>query len=291
MNLVVGATGMLGGAIVRGLVERGEPVRAMVRDAVGEAELREAGAEPIRGDLKDPESLAAACRGVSAVITTANSVARGGDDTVETVDLAGNRHLVEVAAQAGVEHFIFVSAQGEDPDHPVPFLRAKGLTSQLLRQSGMGYTVLLPDIYMDMWIPLVVIGPVQSGRPVSIVMGGRRRHYCVAVRDVAGLAVGCVGNDAAVNRDLLIGGPEALSWSEIISTFERLNDVKVEVQSLDPGAPMPGFPGAVSGMMAALETYDSPPPLSPADAQSIFGVRLTTVETFLTQTADKALIP
>lgn len=283
MNLVVGATGMLGGAIVRRLVERGEPVRAMVRDPSGEAALREAGAEPFRGDLKDPESLAAACRGVSTVITTANSVGRGGDDTVETVDLEGNRQLVEAAAQSGVEHFIFVSVQGEDPNHPVPFLRAKGLTSQLLRRSGMGYTVLLPDIYMDVWIPLVVSGPVQTGRPVSLVNGGRRRHHCVAVRDVAGLAVGCVGNDAAVNRDLLIGGPEALSWSDIISTFERVNGVEVEVQSHDPGAPMPGFPDAVAGMMAALETYDSPPPLSAADAESIFGVRLTNVENFLTQ--------
>lgn len=283
MNLVVGATGLLGGTIVRGLVERGDPVRAMVRDDAAEAALREAGAEPFRGDLKDPGSLAAACRGVSAVITTANSVARGGEDTVETVDLEGNRRLVEAAAQAGVEHFVFVSAQGEDPDSPVPFLRAKGLTSRLLRQSGMGYTVLLPDIYMDVWIPLVVLGPVQAGQPVSIVMGGKRRHNCVAVQDVAGLAVGCVGNDAAVNRDLLIGGPEALSWSDIISTFERLKGVEVEVQSLEPGAPMPGFPDAVAGMMTALETYDSPPPLSPADAESTFCVRLTTVEDFLTQ--------
>jgi NADH dehydrogenase len=255
----------------------------LVRDASGEAALREAGAEPFLGDMKDPASLAAACAGVSTVLTTANSVGRGGEDTVETVDLEGNRQLVEAAAQSGVEHFIFVSAQGEDPDHPVPFLRAKGLTSQLLRRSGMGYTVLLPDIYMDVWIPLVVFGPVQAGRPVSIVGGGRRRHNCVAVRDVAGIAAGCVGNEAAVNRDLLIGGPEAISWSDIISVYERVNGVEVEVHSLAPGVPMPGFPDAVAGMMAALETYDSPPPLSAADAESIFGVQLTTVENFLTQ--------
>jgi uncharacterized protein YbjT (DUF2867 family) len=126
--------------------------------------------------------------------------------TWKPLDLEGNRRLVEAAEQSGVEHFIFVSAQGEDPDSPVPFLRAKGLTSQLLRRSGMGYTVLLPDFYMDVWIPLVVVGPVQAGRPVSIVSGGKRRHYCVAVRDVAGIAASCVGNKAAVNRDFLVGG-------------------------------------------------------------------------------------
>ena len=281
MILVVGATGMLGGAIVRGLMQRREPVRALVRDASGETTLREAGAEPVWGDLKAPESLAAACRGVSTVITTANSAGRGGDDTVEMVDLEGNRRLVEAAEQSGVEHFIFVSAQGEDPNSPVPFLRAKGLTSRLLRRSGMGYTVFLPDFYMDVWIPLVVLGPVEAGQPVSIVSGGRRRHYCVAVGDVAGFAVGSVGNDAALNRDFLVGGPEALSWSDIISTFERVSGVDVEVHSHDLGAPMPGFPDAVAGLMAGLETYDSPQPVSSTQAERTFGVRLTTVESFL----------
>lgn len=62
----------------------------------------------------------------------------------------------------------------------MPFLRAKGLTSKLLRESGMPYTVLLPDYFMDVWIPLVVLARVESGQPVLIVDGGRRRHYCVA---------------------------------------------------------------------------------------------------------------
>ncbi len=53
MILVVGASGMLGGAIVRRLVERGERVRAVVRDASAEESLRQAGTEPARADLKD----------------------------------------------------------------------------------------------------------------------------------------------------------------------------------------------------------------------------------------------
>jgi NADH dehydrogenase len=145
----------------------------------------------------------------------------------------------------------------------------------------MGYTVLIPDIYMDVWIPLVVMAPAASGRPVMVVNQGMRRHYCVAVSDVAGFAVGSVGNDSAVNRDLLIGGPEALSWRDVISSFERVNGVKLEVESLEPGAPMPEFPDAVKDLMAALETYDSPQPVSSAEAERIFGVRLTTVEDFL----------
>ncbi len=281
MILVVGATGMLGGAIVRGLLDRGEEVRALVRHPEAERTLSGAGAETVFGDLKDPASLPPACEGISTLITTANSAGRGGDDNVETVDLEGNRRLVDAASASGVAHFIFVSAQGEDPDSPVPFLRAKGLTSERVRGSGMAYTVLVPDVYMDVWITLVVSGPVAAGRPVTIVGAGARKHYFVAVDDVAGFAMAAVGNDAALNRDLLIGGPEALSWRYVISTFERIHGVDLEVQSLPPGEPMPGFPEAVSGLMAGLETYDSPEPISKAEADGTFGVRLTRLEEFL----------
>ncbi len=76
-------------------------------------------------------------------------------------------------------------------------------------------------------------------------------------------------------------GPEALSWRDVISTFERLHSVRLEVQSLQPGKPMPGFPDAVSGLMASLETYDSPEPISKEEAEGTFGVHLTTLEEFL----------
>ncbi len=83
--LVVGATGQLGGLIVRTLLARGMPVRALTRIGPGDATVPP-GAETVVGDLKDPESLARACLGVSAVATTANSVGRAGEDTVESVD-------------------------------------------------------------------------------------------------------------------------------------------------------------------------------------------------------------
>ncbi len=80
---------MLGGAIVRRLLERGNRVRALVRDDAGERALTEAGAETMRGDLKDPASLADACDGISTLITTANSAGRGGEDNVETSNSKG----------------------------------------------------------------------------------------------------------------------------------------------------------------------------------------------------------
>jgi uncharacterized protein YbjT (DUF2867 family) len=195
------------------------------------------------------------------------------------VDLRGNLNLIDAAARAGAGQFIFIAAQGADPDSPEPFLRTKGVAA--LRESGMAYTILFPDFYMDVWVRLVVLAPVAARRPVNVVAGGSRKHYPVAVEDVAGIAAGALGNDAALDKDFLIGGPDQLSWSDVIAAFERLHGRTLEVEHLPLGAPMPGFPPAAAGLMSALETYDSPQPVSPEEAKELFGVQLTAIDTFL----------
>ena len=103
------------------------------------------------------DSLEAAVEGVQTVITTANSSMRGGEDNSKSVDLEGNRNLIETARKAGVEHFVFVSALGADPDHPAPFMQAKAQTEAALRESGMEYTILAPTAFMEVW-PAMVVG-------------------------------------------------------------------------------------------------------------------------------------
>src|SRR5690606_26213324 len=156
MILVAGATGQLGSLVTRRLLARGEVVRILVRPGSDYQPLVDERAQRVFGDLKDPASLATACEGVSVVVTTANSAARGGADTVETVDLLGNRALVDAAKAAGVGQFVFTSALGADPVSPVPFLRAKGETERHLRDSGMTYTILSPNIFMEVWVPMLV---------------------------------------------------------------------------------------------------------------------------------------
>src|SRR3712207_6571545 len=154
MILVVGATGIVGGMIARRLLGQGKEVRVLVRGnspseqlsqegrATSAESLIGAGVQPMYGDLRDRASLDAAVEGVETVITTANSAGRGGEDNPQSVDLEGNRNLIEAARDAGVGHFIFVSALGADPDHPAPFMQAKARSEASLRESGMEHTIL-----------------------------------------------------------------------------------------------------------------------------------------------------
>ena len=108
MNLIVGATGMLGGEICRLLAEQGKPIRALVRKTSSPdklAHLRSLGAEVVLGDLKDRASLEVACRGASAVVSTASStLTRQQGDSIESVDRQGQLNLIEAAEKAGGGH-------------------------------------------------------------------------------------------------------------------------------------------------------------------------------------------
>ena len=287
MILIVGATGSLGGAIAQALLARGEAVRILVRQDVNGATgsqantLVAAGAEPVRGDIKDRKSLDVACAGVQTIITTANSALRGGDDNTQTVDIDGNRNLIDAARQANVAHFIFISANGADPGSPVPFLAAKGKTEQHLQASGLPYTILAPEAFMEVWIGMVVGGPALANQPVTVVGGGERRHSFISARDVAQFTVASVGNERALNRRLVLGGPQAISFRDAAQVYSRVLGREVTVRSVPPGQPIDGFPPVVADIMAGLDMSESVVDMSPLAAE--FGLTLTTVEDFARQ--------
>ena len=279
MNLVVGSSGLLGGMIAERLLARGAPVRLLVRGTGSGM----AGAELVRGDLKDRASLDAACAGVTTVITTANSAQRGGEDNVATVDLEGNLSLIDAAKSAGVRQFIFISAAGVDVSSPVPLFAAKARAEQHLRESGIGWTILAPHVFMDVWFPMIIGSALGAGRAVPLVAGGKRRHSFIAVQDVAAFAVACVENRLAMNRRLLLGGPAALSWAEVVAKTGNLLGRRLEVESIEPGSPISTLPPpldqVIGGLAAGLELQDVV--FDTSEVAGELGVTLTPAETVL----------
>ncbi len=279
MILVVGATGSLGGAIARRLLAEGKKVRILVRPGSSYDDLVAEGADAVTGDLKDRASLRAACAGVDAVVTTANAIGRGGEDTIESVDLQGNQHLIGAAAAEGVRRFVFTSVLGASSESPVPFIRAKGEAERRLMNSGMTWTILQPNLFMDTWLPMAVGGPALAGEPVTLVGEGRRRHSMVAMADVVSYAVAALDHDEAGKAHIAIGGPEAISWRDAVAAFERELGRDIPVRTVSMGEPVPGMPEQVNGLFQMLETYDSP--LDMRAPATTFGVRPTTVDDFV----------
>jgi NADH dehydrogenase len=277
MELVAGATGSLGGQIVRELLGRGGHVRALTRHAGAAAALESTGAEAMLGNLKDPPSLVLACRGVDVVISTASATRRT-DDTPENVDLRGTINLIDAAREAGVRRFVFLSTLGATSDSPVPAFRAKAGAEAHLKASGMEYVILQPDAFMDVWFGMLIEAPVAAGAAVTLVGDSRGRHSFIAEADVARFAAAAARRPDTVNVTLPLGGPEALTFRDAADAYGKALGRPVAIESVPPGSPLPGLPAIVSGIAAAFEAYDSVIPMG--ETSAAFGVSLTSAADF-----------
>jgi uncharacterized protein YbjT (DUF2867 family) len=221
-TLVVGATGALGGRIVRRLAECGRAVRALVRasaDAGKRRSLEVSGAELVGGDLKQPASLTEACRGVKTVISTATAtVSRQEGDSIATVDELGQLDLIAAAEHAGVERFVFVSFPPRPLDYALQ--RAKRLVERRLAESRMSFTSLQPVSFMETWLGPAVGFDLPKGQ-VRILGAGDRPVSWIALDDVARAAVAAGEGGPFDRRIVPLCGPDPLTPLEVVRMFEQ----------------------------------------------------------------------
>lgn len=144
--LVVGATGSLGGQVAEHLVAKGKNVRALVRPGSDASKLETLGAEIMRGDMLDVDSLVAAMTGAQAVVSTAAGYTRRADDDTDTV---GQANLAKAAARAGVSRFVLTSILTCDQTPQVPHFWHKKLAEDALEENGVPFVALRPGAFLD----------------------------------------------------------------------------------------------------------------------------------------------
>jgi len=282
MILVIGATGLLGMEICRALRQRAKEVRALVRSAASQkaTQLASQGMELALGDLKDPESLANASRGVSAVISTASSTfSRQTGDSIETVDRLGQRNAVDAARSAQVSRFVFVSIPVEGK-FPCPLVAAKREVEQHLIASGIPYTILHANYFMEVWLS-PALGFDYPNHQATVYGSGRSPVSFVAYQDVAKFAVEAVDLAAAENRAVDVCGPEPVSQLEAVRIFERATGREfaleyVTEESLDEQRNKATDPMAQTFASLMLD-YAAGSVADPAELLRIVPLQLTTV--------------
>ena len=177
MILIIGAGSRTGRELVRLLRVTGAPVRLLTRSAPGPDE--------VTGDLADPASLDRAMKGADAVFLLSAAAPD---------ELAWHRNAIEAAARAGVGHLVRSSILGADPASPARFIRDHGQADELLRASGVPFTILRPNFYMhnvtELWPPS--LDPQGN----YYAPAGEARISMVDARDVG-----------AVAARVLAGGP------------------------------------------------------------------------------------
>ncbi len=146
---VAGATGETGRRIVQELVQRNIPVRALVRDLEKGKQILPQAAELVVGDVLKPESLRAAIAD-STVVISATGAAPSLDPTGPyKVDYEGNKNLIDVSKEKGIEQFVMVSSLCTSRFfHPLNLfwliLHWKKQAEEYLQASGVAYTIVRP---------------------------------------------------------------------------------------------------------------------------------------------------
>ena len=216
--LVTGATGFVGREVVKALGDRGFEVRCLVHTPGRESVLGDQQVDVHYGSVGDMAALRAAFYDVDTVVHLVAAIRQKGIATFQNLNRRGSEAVVDTAKDAGVKHFLYVSALGATDNVRYPYLNSKWQAEQAVINSGMPYTVLRPSIqfgpgdeFINTLAGLVRVSPV-----VPIIGRGRNRFQPIAVQEVAACVAAAVGNDEFHGKTIEIGGPEHLSYIEIV---------------------------------------------------------------------------
>lgn len=201
---ITGATGNIGGRAARALAARGVAQRLVVRDPSRAPSLPEA--EVAQASYADFEAVRRALVGCRTVLMVSASES--------ATRLDEHRTFVDAAAAAGVDHLVYTSYVGAGPHATFTLARDHHATEEHIKASGMAWTFLRDNLYLD-FLPLlvgadgVVRGPAGSGRLAG-----------VAQDDVAAVAVAVLSDPAAhAGSTYDLTGPEALTLAEVAAVL------------------------------------------------------------------------
>jgi uncharacterized protein YbjT (DUF2867 family) len=206
--LVIGATGNVGRPTVAGLLAKGESVRALSRSAENLAKLP-AGVEGMVGNLESGDGLEAACAGVDKLfLITSNG---------ETETQRG-LNAVAAAKAAGVKHIVFLSVGDPGKEPAVPHYRAKLPIEEAIRNSGMDFTFLRPNFFMQTDLSVV---PVMKEHGVYSMPIGSIGNNRIDTRDIADCAVRVLTEDGHAGADYLLHGPDTISGPKAAEVYSK----------------------------------------------------------------------
>jgi len=230
---VTGGSGFVGNRAGRALVAAGHDVVMLSRGK--RRTTRPDGARFARADVVDGEGLEGALTGCDAVVHLVAIIRERGKQTFDRVNRQGTDNVARAAAAAGVPHFIHLSAIGADPDPYFAYLKSKWEGEQAVSASGVPYTIIRSslifgpgDAFFSRLTKLVRLNPI-----IPIVGNGRSLFQPFANSDLSRVIVEAVARGPN-NATHEVGGPEHLSYDDIIHTIREAVHARIRGQAHVP---------------------------------------------------------
>ncbi len=216
--LVTGATGFIGGRLASALAERGNEVRCLVRDRTADKAraLEREGFDLHEGDVLRPETLDGAGRGIDAAYYLIHSMGRGGSSDFASRERSAALAFARMASAEDVKRVIYLGGLGEQPHSE--HLRSRHETALLLREHGPPLTYFRAGMvvgsesesyrtlrYLVQRLP-AMIAPAWLANPTQPIAVADALQYLADALEV----------DESIARDVQIGGPEVLTYGEML---------------------------------------------------------------------------
>jgi uncharacterized protein YbjT (DUF2867 family) len=231
--LVTGATGFIGRRLVPALVDQGHEVRAMTR----RPESYDGPGDPVAGDMHDPDSLVEPLTDVAIAYYLVHSL---DDADFERKDAEAARAFAEVAADRGVRQIVYLGGLGEEGSQMSAHLRSRREVEGLLGETGVPVTVLRAAIVVGHGgISWELTRQLIKNLPAMVVpKWASTRTQPIAVDDVIRYLVGVGGREEAIGKVFEIGGPDQLTYVEMLRVAAEIGSGRtppiIEVPVLTP---------------------------------------------------------
>jgi len=221
--LVTGA-GVTGGEVLRQLAASNLPARALVRNLDRAEPFRKIGVELVEGDFSQSDSWKRALDGVAKVFAV----------TLSHPDAeAWNAIFLDAAKASGVEQVVQLSGTSVSPSSPAAFHRQMGRCDEAVKASGLGYTILQPNVFFqNMMREAAAIR--EQGRFRSAV--GNARISMIDVRDIAEAAVKVLTGEGHLGKVYVLTGPESLTYFDVARLLSEAVGKPIEYEALDEDA-------------------------------------------------------
>ncbi|WP_160712920.1 SDR family oxidoreductase [Chitinophaga solisilvae] len=234
--LITGATGNIGSILAGRLAAQGVPFRALVRSSDNAEKIAGLpGAELVTGDLADKASVLAALQGITHAFLLTNSSAQA-----EELQL----NFVAAAKEAGVQHIVKLSQLAADKQSPVRFLRYHAAVEEAIINSGIAYTFLRPNLFMQGFLSF---RDMILNKNMFIAAIGNAPVSVIDIRDIADVALAALTQPGHENKTYTLTGPAALTHAQIAdilsaSTGKRIKFVDITPEEMQQAVLSVGFP-------------------------------------------------
>lgn len=232
MILLVGASGRLGRAVAERMLDENIAFRAACRNPRKAQWLSDRGVTVVPLDLQSGAAVVGLMDGMSKVITCIHGLLGRSRLSIRRVDVDGHRLLIDAAAKAGMQRFVFISASGASSSHPSEFWRAKAQTESYLKLSGLDYVILRPSAFMDLYAHDLIGASVLRGRTAVLLGDGTTPRNMIAVSDVADVAVKALMRDDLSCRSIDVGGLDNPTEREVAALYAHLSGKKNSVRTI-----------------------------------------------------------